>query len=242
MSRVLLVVPCYNEAARLDVEKFRSYANQGIQFCFADDGSTDGTYAMLQEAFGRQQNVNIFKAPKNLGKAEVIRAAVLDLLRTGLPYETEWVGFWDADLATPLDEVFKFFRYRTEFAPISKAMFGSRVLRLGAKIERSPLRHYLGRIFATVSSVLLKVKPYDSQCGAKIFHKDLLMKAFGEAFISRWVFDLEILLRIGEQDVVEVPLGEWRDIPGSKVKIMKEAFRVLNELWLMRKKYVDSSN
>jgi dolichyl-phosphate beta-glucosyltransferase len=238
----MLIVPCYNEADRLNVKTFLQYTSDEIQFCFADDGSTDNTYELLQKSFAQQKNIRIYRAPKNFGKAGVIRAAVLDLLKSGLPYETNWVGFWDADLATPLDEVAKFFKYREEFAPWSKAMFGSRVLRLGAKIERSPLRHYLGRIFATFASLLLRVQPYDSQCGAKIFHKDLLTKAFGEAFISRWIFDLEILLRIGQESVVEVPLTKWRDIPGSKVKILKEANRVLRDLWLIRKKYLSSSN
>ena len=234
----MLVVPCYNEEKRLEIEKFRAFANQGIQFCFADDGSTDGTLHMLQTAFAQQKNIRIFKAPKNLGKAGVIRAAVLDILKTGLPYETDWVGFWDADLATPLDEVVKFFRYQADFAPNAKAMFGSRVLRLGAYIDRLPLRHYLGRIFATIASNMLKVRPYDSQCGAKIFHRDVLRQAFEEEFISRWIFDLEILLRIGERKIVEVPLTQWTDIPGSKVQISKEVFRVLKDLWMIRKKYI----
>ncbi len=117
------------------------------------------------------------------------------------------------------------------------SVWGSRVYRLGSEIVRSPLRHYLGRIFATIISVLLKVKSYDSQCGAKIFRGDILLKTFSEPFLSRWIFDVEILLRLEQKNIIEYPLEFWQDKPGSKVKIFREIFRVWQDIIAIRKKY-----
>ena len=242
-TKTLLIVPCYNEAQRLRLEPFHEFVSAGNYICFADDGSTDGTRERIEKFFvGHPSHavghpmVTVFRSGMNLGKAGIIRAAALDLLVRGVPANVEWVGFWDADLATPVNEVELFLRFQKDFAPTAKAIFGSRILRLGAEIQRSALRHYLGRAFATLASVMLGVRCYDSQCGAKLFHRSMLEKVFAEAFISRWIFDLEILLRLGESQVVECPVTKWQDVPGSKVKVFKEIFRVLSDLWKIRER------
>ncbi len=237
VPRALLIVPCYNEASRISPEQFHAFVSAGNYICFADDGSKDGTSDLLRKYFEGHPLVTVFRSETNLGKAGIIRAAALDLLKKGMPKEIEWVGFWDADLATPLGEVELFLRFQRDFAPQAQAIFGSRVLRLGAEIERSVLRHYLGRAFATLAALMLKVRSYDSQCGAKLFHRSILEKIFQEEFISRWIFDLEILLRIGEKQVVEFPVNQWHDVPGSKVKIFKEIFRVLLDMKKIRDRY-----
>jgi hypothetical protein len=62
--------------------------------------------------------------------------------------------------------------------------------------------------------------------------------AFKEPFIGRWIFDIEILLRLKNFNIVEFPLLTWSDIPGSKVKIFKEIFRVFGDIMKIRRHYV----
>lgn len=235
--KVLLIIPCYNEEKRLPVRDFLRFVEQGHHLLFADDGSTDGTVSLFEKVFQNQKNIRIYKAPYNRGKAEVIRSAVVELNKMGIPHDIEWVGFWDADLATPLTEVDYLMLFQKTFADGAKAIMGSRVLRLGGEIRRSSLRHYLGRGFATVASMMLGIRCYDSQCGAKIFHKSILPIAFGAPFISKWVFDVEILLRLEKIQIIEVPLRKWEDVPGSKIRIGREFFRVMLDLLKMRKRY-----
>lgn len=225
-----VVVPCYNEAARFSAETFAQFLsapeNGHVQLLFVNDGSRDQTLAVL-EAFRNQfpERVRIFDQQPNRGKAEAVRNGMLQVIESG---DTEVTGFWDADLATPLGEITEFLKLMGA-RPDVNMVFGSRVRLLGHAIHRQPLRHYLGRCFATVVSLALRMPIYDSQCGAKLFRiTPEFAKVLAEPFHSRWIFDVEILARFmemhrGDSDAVarqiyEFPLPEWTDVAGSKVK------------------------
>ena len=240
MSRIALLIPCYNERNRLAVEPFKQFASHQLQFIFMDDGSKDQTYEFLQSHFGNSPHMKVLRVAKNGGKAEAIRQAMLHLAKEKQLSQYDWIGYWDADLATPLSEVAHMLAYRELFYSDCTALLGSRVARLGSNIKRSYIRHYLGRIFATAVDLIVGIKPYDSQCGAKIFKSDLIELAFSEPFLSNWIFDIEILLRLKNERLVEYPLQTWQDVPGSKVKVSREIFRVLRDLYRIRKRYVST--
>lgn len=227
-KRVSLVVPCYNEAKRLNVQQFRSYLaqNEAVRLLFVDDGSSDGTVDVLRfTASGFEDRAEILKCGKNQGKAEAVRVGIAHALSN---FQQEMIGYWDADLATPLSAVSNFITILDDHDAI-QMVFGSRVKLLGRHVERRATRHYLGRIFATAVSTVLKLPIYDSQCGAKLFRvSPEARKAFAEPFISKWVFDVEILARYLnyysrntrhlEHVIYEYPLETWTDVAGSKVR------------------------
>ena len=102
---------------------------------------------------------------KNYGKGEAVRRGLMQ----GLSKSYAYLGFADADLATPVTELARL--YDVARAKDIAIVLGSRWLRIGARIERSGARHYLGRVFATFASQLLDLPIYDTQCGAKFFKK-----------------------------------------------------------------------
>lgn len=235
---IVLVVPCYNEEKRLNLAAFEEGAQGEVQILFTDDGSKDNTVGMIQKFIEGKSNFHVHRCPQNGGKAAAVREGMLHVLKHPVLSKAKWVGFWDADLATPLWEVPNMIQYADFYAEKVDSVWGSRVYRLGSKIVRSAKRHYLGRGFATVISLLLNVESYDSQCGAKLFRTEHIEKAFGESFLSNWIFDVEIMLRMKNHNLIEYPLRHWEDIPGSKVKIHKEILRVFLDILKIRKKYL----
>ena len=219
-----IVVPCYNELNRIQLSEFSQFlsSNESIFFCFVNDGSTDGTQQKLSDFVNRNpERSQLVNLPKNQGKAEAVRQGINTMLKTS---GYQFVGFWDADLATPLTEIQGFihkFKSNNEL----KAVCGSRILRLGSSIRRSVFRHYFGRIFATIVSEILNIPVYDTQCGAKIFLAEFAEFIFSEKFLSRWFFDVELFARsienVGRQNtvngVLELPLSQWHDQGQSKV-------------------------
>jgi glycosyltransferase involved in cell wall biosynthesis len=223
--RVVLVVPCYNESSRLDVSEFERVleTKEELGFVFVDDGSTDGTLLVLQRLELSDARCAVLVLPRNAGKAEAVRAGLLHALAG----RAEYVGYWDADLATPLDVVGSFAAVLDE-RPQCQAVLGARVRLLGRRVERRAVRHYLGRVFATAASVALMMPVYDTQCGAKLFRASPHLRAILSApFLSRWAFDVELIARLrealGTHDVdegfCELPLVAWRDVPGSKLRL-----------------------
>jgi dolichyl-phosphate beta-glucosyltransferase len=222
-SSATVVVPCYNEAARLRPDACLAFLREhaGFTLLFVDDGSTDGTDAVLTEMTralpGRAERLHL---PRNVGKAEAVRAGLLRALEARAPV----VGFLDADLATPLSAL-PLLLEELERAPATEIVLGSRVKLLGRDIERSAARHYLGRCFATCVSLTLDLPVYDTQCGAKLFAaSDDLARILRAPFLSRWIFDVELLARWlavrgrSPGAIVEFPLLAWHDVRGSKLR------------------------
>src|SRR5688572_12715599 len=153
---VCLVVPCYNEERRLDVTAFERFTRTAgdVSFCFVNDGSADGTNAVLDGLAknGRPGSVRVVTLPQNAGKAEAVRQG---MLRAHEWRPFTYIGYWDADLATPLDAVHAMCRLAGGKQECLMVL-GSRIKRLGASIDRKAKRHYLGRVFATFASLVLR--------------------------------------------------------------------------------------
>ena len=245
----IVVVPCYNEAARLRIDAFHSffaaYPDTDLQLLFVNDGSRDATLSVLQALRARfPDRVRLLDKQPNGGKAEAVRHGMLHALSTPGCAIT---GFWDADLATPLAQI-------PDLAAVLQAdpqlmmIFGARVRLLGRAIQRQPLRHYLGRCFATVASLMLRLPIYDTQCGAKLFRvTPQLASALADPFQSRWIFDVELLARFMamhrgtssalRDQIYEFPLPEWTDVAGSKVGSL-DFFKAFGELFAIHRRYL----
>jgi glycosyltransferase involved in cell wall biosynthesis len=220
------VIPCYNEAERLDTAAFLAFCagEPAVTLLFVNDGSSDDTARVLGELrAARPEQIDVYSLDRNRGKAEAVRQGLLAALRGGAPV----VGYLDADLATPLVEMSRLIRFVGE-RPDVDVLLASRVALLGRSIERAPARHYLGRVFASAASLMLHLRVYDTQCGAKLFRRtDALAAALAEPFLSRWIFDVELIgrllaapapSRLAPARVREEPLLAWRDVKGSKLR------------------------
>lgn len=229
-----IIVPCYNEEKRLPTDVFSDFMkkHREIAFLFVNDGSSDKTGEVLRKLCLEHPNAEYFELAQNSGKAEAVRQGMLQALVSKAPF----IGFWDADLATPLEELP---RMLASAKDSTLYVSGCRLLRLGTRIRRNPFRHYIGRVFATAASLYLDLPVYDTQCGAKIYAADVVSAVFRKPFVSEWCFDVEILRRMtrlyGRERIIadglEFPLSCWEDKSGSKIRlwrVMKDLFRLLS--------------
>ena len=223
-----LVVPCHNEASRLDPDAFLQFVgtHPAVQLVMVDDGSTDDTGKVLERIRAAAPGaVTTLPLSPRRGKAEAVRAGIL----AGLERRAQLVGFFDADLATPLAVVDDFLAV-LRLRPGVEFVLGSRVMLMGRDIRRQVSRHYLGRVFATAASHALDLPVYDTQCGAKILRVTAATGSlFGTPFRSPWIFDVELIARYlrlpvapGEparrDRLYELVLPAWHDKAGSKLR------------------------
>jgi len=226
MQRPLtFIIPCFNEFNRFPLLSYINFIElRGhFGFLFVNDGSTDETMVHLKKLNNLfPDQVIILDLPLNKGKAAAVRTGMNFLIENNI---SEHLLFIDADLSTPLAEGERI--YQILLAQNLQFAFGSRIALFGSKIKRSPTRHYLGRLFATMAQQIIEARIYDTQCGAKVFHYSLASFLFQKPFTTRWLFDIEIFARLEKRYsalqldnlMMEVPLSEWNENSGSKIKL-----------------------
>jgi len=162
-----IVIPCYNEANRLQFDVFQSFIDQNSSYllCFVNDGSKDETLDQLQEfALSNKEQVLVYDMPQNGGKGEAVRQGVKFLLKES---KVENIGFLDADLATGFDDykrllsVLKFGNYNM--------ILGSRKMDADMDIERSAFRKLASALVGFMIKIIIGMPVNDTQCGAKVF-------------------------------------------------------------------------
>lgn len=235
-----IIIPCYNEEKRLDQDAFVNFIKEHSDYhlCFVNDGSKDNTLGVLQsmkEAVPTR--ISIVDVKKNSGKATAVRAGARFL------YNLEYIsniGFIDADLSTD----FRDFKdlVKTLEREDKLVVFGSRNSGGKGKIERNFLRGLFSKTIKQFILFILGLPIRDTQCGAKVFKRSIVPVVYQEAFLSKWLFDVEIFLRLkqafGKEQtmkfIVEQPLMRWVHVDDSKLGA-KDALEIpmrLAHIWL----------
>jgi glycosyltransferase involved in cell wall biosynthesis len=240
MPSIAIIIPCYNEGGRLDSARFTAFLKlqPSHLFVFVNDGSTDNTAsvinAMAKEMPGQIWTLHL---EKNKGKASAVSEGILFCLRHP-PDGFSLIGYMDADLSTGPDEM-------ARIASIIKDNhldygYGSRIKKMNAKIRRSSFRHFVGRVIATIIDSRFQLGIYDTQCGAKLFNTQLAEIITREPFHTKWLFDVEIFLRIHREKPSargeEIPLLSWMAGGNSKLGIW-QAVTIAMEINSLFKNY-----
>lgn len=232
---VTIVVPCYNEAKRLNVASFFSFMRQHreMRMLFVNDGSKDDTLSVLAEIQAALPGrVDIIDLLQNSGKAEAVRRGIQHAAARG----DALIAYWDADLATPLTALPDFTRIASQYDDV-EVIFGSRRMMLGHRIERTFKRRMISRLCSQLARLALRLPIGDTQCGAKLLRNtEALREAVSTPFTAGWLFDVELFSRIAKKMTnrkmafYEMPLSSWNEIAGSKVSgraIVKSGFQML---------------
>jgi len=229
-SKYSLVIPAYNEAARLgtSLEKVLAYVHsQGwnAEVIVVDDGSGDETAEIIRAFAAKDPIVRLVQNPGNRGKGYSVRNGMLRA-------EGEILIFSDADLSSPIEESAKLL----EALQGADIAIGSRWLRTETQIQRQPLhRQIFGRIFNLLMRLILGLQYKDTQCGFKAFNRAAAQAIFPLQRIERWGFDPEILFlaRKLRFKVKEVPVL-WGHSGGTRINPLVDGFRMFTEMLRIR--------
>jgi len=240
-----VVIPCYNEEKRLLSKEFTDFIDKhsGYHLCFVNDGSKDNTLKVLNDLRkGREDHITVYNCEKNGGKAEAVRQGMLHMSQF---QDLDYIGFLDADLSTDL---FDFDELITTIETSNfKIVSGSRISRMGANITKESARMIISLTINFIIRKILGMNFKDTQCGAKIMDKEIIRIAFQEKFLTRWLFDVEIFIRMkkhfgakqAQAMICEQPLKRWIHADGSKLS-MKDSMKIIFQLaqiaWTYNKK------
>ncbi|AEW86503.1 transcriptional regulator [Flavobacterium covae] len=230
-----VVIPCYNEEKRLLSTDFKNFikTNLGYHLCFVNDGSTDSTLKVLNELCeGSQNNMSVYNCEKNGGKAEAVRLGILHLTSLN---QFDYIGFLDADLSTDFADFQKL--VDTIKGSEYKIVSGSRIDRMGAEITKESARKIISMTINFIIRKTLGMDFRDTQCGAKVMNQEIIEKTFQKKFITKWLFDVEIFMRMrkiygaenAKKVICEVPLKRWIHVDGSKLSF-KDSFKIVFQL------------
>ena len=235
--KTAIIIPCYNEEKRLPALQIKYLVEHSdMDIYLANDGSKDKTVEVISEitkSYSSRCFLIDFK--QNQGKSDTIYKAVNQINESG---KYEYIGYFDADFSTPSKEVVRLVQ-EIESSDF-EFVFGSRILLLNSGIQRKKHRHIIGRIILTIINLKFQLGIYDTQCGAKLFSKDIIEKAFDKPFKTSWLFDVEVFIRLQKQNLLikgkEIPIYDWKDVDGSKLS-WKSGFKILKEIIYLFKKY-----
>ena len=238
-----MIVPFFNESKRWREEYWNAATSlQDIRWIFVNDGSSDDTQALLDKFSSGHLNVRLIHLAKNVGKAEAVRLGMLNAFDDSTP-DLRGIGFVDADGAFEIGDikrVVQIFNSKLDEQAGFDSVWTARIALAGRNVTRSSFRHYVGRIIATIIGLNFPEAPYDTQSGFKIFEASRNLKAcLSSPFKTRWLFDVEILLRWNLQNselmkIWEEPLLAWNDVAGSKVTLLQTT-RIIKELIFINK-------
>ena len=241
MSRFLLVIPAFEESARLPafLENLASDLEAGsfsASILVVDDGSgpeeRDAVARAVTDLATRHPSIlPPLLLPKNQGKGGAILAG------WSAGHTASWFGFVDADGATPAREVARVLRLVCESGSPAECFFASRIRLLGRMVERKASRHLLGRVYATLVGCLIHPGVYDSQCGFKILSARAFAAIRDTISERRFAFDVDLIAALIDagMTIEEVPI-DWKDIPGSKVSFVKDTVKMFVSLLRIRAK------
>lgn len=230
-----IVIPCYNEEERLSGKEFQDFAHNhpGYHLCFVNDGSTDNTLEVLKEIRkGDKEAISIYDCERNGGKAEAVRLGMLHLAKD---HQFDYLGYLDADLSTDFSDFDELVRTleTSDFQIVS----GARISRMGANITKKSARNIISMAINLIIQLILGMPFKDTQCGAKVMTPTIVRKVFYKPFKTKWLFDVEIFIRMGKEYgrekatslICEQPLRRWIHADGSKLS-MKDSIKILWQL------------
>jgi len=237
---ILLAIPSFNDSSRLGtflplLAQAVSSSGLRIRIQVVDDGSCEFEAQKTEKVVDacRKDSPEIMPLlflESNRGKGGAVYAGWEQV------GDEDWLAFVDADGAIPAEEVARLCEFAISQSS-ADGVLASRIRMLGHVIDRTFKRHLFGRVYATLAKILVGVPVYDSQCGFKIFKRSCFEQVRANLQTMRFGFDMELLANCYLRGfcLLEMPIRQWRDVPGAKVRLLRDSMDMFVSLLKLRK-------
>ena len=235
-----VILPLYNEEKRLNnlfikINKFKFLNKNKLEFIFVDDGSNDNSYLLIKNFIKENKkriDLKLVSYKNNKGKGFALKKGIAKA-------KHDWIITVDIDLSVKLEQI-KIWQKNKLISQKFKVYFGSRLL-AESKVKAKRDRKFIGFIFNIIlrkilNSNLLNIK--DTQCGFKLYKRNIAKKIFKKLTENGYIHDVEILILLQKSNILvkEIPV-EWRHKSGSKINLIIDSIIMLNNLLTLKKKY-----
>ncbi|HTM18954.1 MAG TPA: dolichyl-phosphate beta-glucosyltransferase [Kofleriaceae bacterium] len=227
-----VIVPAYNEEQRIaptlaSVDDYLAASGITYEIVVVDDGSRDGTVALVEEIARKRPAIRCIPTKPNRGKGHAVRVGMLGA-----------VGairlMCDADGSIPAFEIPRVVN-PIRMGEVDIAI-GSRRAD-GAQVGRKQpwYRRAWSRVANQVVQRVLVRGVRDTQCGFKAFSAEAAVAIFSRCRIDGWAFDLEALALANRMGfAIREQAVSWEDDPRSRINPLKDAYRVFREMLTIR--------
>lgn len=224
-----VIVPVYNESKRLhkiqDISTYLKGQKYTSEIIIVNDGSSDGTLKKLQN-LKKSINFRLLSYNKNRGRGFAVKTAMEKA-------KSKYQLFLDVDLSTPIEEVAKFIALGEKYDILigSRKMKGAKV-----KIPQPFVRKNMGKVFTSISRVVLRMNLSDFNCGFKFFSEKAVKTIVPRVTLERWGFDTELLYiaKKHKLKVKEIPVT-WINDKNTTVKFPRDVINSFTELYTIVK-------
>ncbi len=235
-----VILPLYNEEKRLKnlfikINEFKYLNKNKLEFIFVDDGSNDNSYLLIKNFIKENKkriDLKLVSYKNNKGKGFALKKGIAKA-------KHDWIITVDIDLSVKLEQI-KIWQKKKLISQEFKVYFGSRLL-VESKVKAKRDRKFIGFIFNIIlrkilNSNLLHIK--DTQCGFKLYKRNIAKKIFKKLTENGYIHDVEILILLQKSNILvkEIPV-EWRHKSGSKINLIIDSIIMLNNLLTLKKKY-----
>jgi dolichyl-phosphate beta-glucosyltransferase len=229
---VSVIIPAYNEEARLPftlerIYRYLSARSLSFEIIVVDDGSVDRTAEIAETFLRARSSGHVLRNDANQGKGFSVKRGVLGA-------RGEYILFSDADLSTPIEELYKVLKPilagNCDIAIASRANGQSEI-----RVSQPWHRRMTGQVFNILVRLLAVRSIKDTQCGFKCFTRPAAMSIFSRQQLNGFGFDVEILYIAQKSGYVtrEIPVA-WINSPGSRVHVLADSVRMFLDLWRIR--------
>ena len=240
IKNLSVILPLYNEEKRLnnlfkEIKEFKFLNRNKIEFIFVDDGSNDNSFLLIKNFINKNKkkiDLRLISYKKNKGKGFALKKGVAKA-------KHEWIITVDIDLSVKFEQI-KIWQKRKLISKKLKVYFGSRLL-IKSKVKAKRNRRFIGFIFNIILRKILDfdlLNIRDTQCGYKLYEKNIAKKIFKRLTENGYIHDVEILILLKKSKILvkELPV-EWCHKHGSKINLFIDSLVMLKNLFILKKKY-----